>query len=36
MDRREGRKLFVAGTLHDGSACADLESLFIELKPGQP
>ena len=38
VDRREGRKLFVAGTLHDGSAClcADLESLFIELKPGQP
>lgn len=37
VDRREGRKLFVAGTLHDGERlCADLESLFIELKPGQP
>lgn len=37
VDRREGRKLYVAGTLHDGERlCADIESLFIELKPGQP
>ncbi|GED98630.1 PaaI family thioesterase [Gordonia crocea] len=36
VERREGRKLFVAGTLHDGDRlCADIESLFIELRPGQ-
>ena len=36
VDRRDGRKMFVAGTLHDGDRlCADIESLFIELKPGQ-
>ncbi|MFT3661183.1 MAG: PaaI family thioesterase [Gordonia sp. (in: high G+C Gram-positive bacteria)] len=36
VDRREGRKLFVKGTLHDGDRlCADIDSLFIALKPGQ-
>ncbi|MFT3901013.1 MAG: PaaI family thioesterase [Gordonia sp. (in: high G+C Gram-positive bacteria)] len=36
VDRRDGRKMFVAGTLHDGDRlCADIESLFIALKPGQ-
>ncbi|MEZ5210313.1 PaaI family thioesterase [Gordonia sp. (in: high G+C Gram-positive bacteria)] len=33
---RDGRKLFVKGTLHDGDRlCAELDSLFIALKPGQ-
>ncbi len=33
----EGRKAFVKGTLHDGERlCADLDALFIALKPGQP
>ncbi|GAB11759.1 hypothetical protein GOARA_088_00220 [Gordonia araii NBRC 100433] len=37
VEKRDGRKLFVSGTLHDGDRlCADIESLFIELKPGQP
>ncbi|WP_132992228.1 PaaI family thioesterase [Gordonia zhaorongruii] len=37
VERREGRKLFVNGTLHDGERlCADMDALFIELKPGQP
>ncbi|QKT08379.1 PaaI family thioesterase [Gordonia sp. X0973] len=37
VDKRDDRKLFIAGTLHDGDRlCADLESLFIALRPGQP
>lgn len=37
VDKRDGRKAFVKGTLHDGDRlCAELDSLFIELKPGQP
>ncbi|WP_040519651.1 PaaI family thioesterase [Gordonia malaquae] len=36
VERRDGRKLFVKGTLHDGDRlCADMDALFIELKPGQ-
>lgn len=32
-----GRKLFVKGSLHDGDRlCADLDALFITLRPGQP
>ncbi|MFL6062694.1 MAG: PaaI family thioesterase [Marmoricola sp.] len=37
MDRIEGRKRFVRGTLKHGSTlCADAEGLFVELRPGQP
>ena len=37
VERREDRKLYVTGTLHDGDRlCAELDSLFIRLKPGQP
>jgi len=37
VDKRDGRKAFVKGTLHDGDRlCAELDALFIELKPGQP
>ncbi|EGD55330.1 PaaI family thioesterase [Gordonia neofelifaecis] len=36
VERHDGRKNFVRGTLHDGDRlCAELDSLFIELKPGQ-
>ncbi len=36
VDRRDDRKLYVKGTLHDGDRlCADLDALFIALKPGQ-
>ncbi|GAA4744330.1 PaaI family thioesterase [Gordonia alkaliphila] len=36
VDRLEGRKVFVKGTLHDGDRlCADMEALFIQLRPGQ-
>ena len=35
-ERSDGRKLFVNGTLHDGERlCADIDSLFIALRPGQ-
>ena len=37
VDRVEGRKRFVTGTLHHGDVlCADAEGLFVELRPGQP
>jgi hypothetical protein len=33
----EGRKRFLRGTLMDGDVlCAEVEGLFVELKPGQP
>lgn len=33
----DGRKAFVRGTLHDGDRlCADMDALFIALRPGQP
>ena len=36
VDKRDGRKMFVKGTLHEGDRlCADLDALFIALKPGQ-
>ena len=36
VDRVEGRKYFVRGTLHDGDRlCAEMDALFIALKPGQ-
>lgn len=36
VDKRDGRKMFVKGTLHDGDRlCADIDALFIALKPGQ-
>ncbi len=37
VDSYEGRKVFVRGTLHDGDRlCAEVDGLFIQLKPGQP
>jgi acyl-coenzyme A thioesterase PaaI-like protein len=37
VDRQEGRKCFLRGTLHDGDTlCAEAEGLFVALKPGQP
>ncbi|GAB18008.1 hypothetical protein GOEFS_044_00440 [Gordonia effusa NBRC 100432] len=37
VDRVERRKVFVRGTLHDGDRlCAEMDALFIALKPGQP
>lgn len=37
VDRVEGRKLFLVGTLADGeNLLADAEGLFVTLKPGQP
>ena len=37
IDRQEGRKRYVRGTLKDGDQlCAEAETLFIELRPGQP
>ncbi|WP_020495399.1 PaaI family thioesterase [Sciscionella marina] len=36
VDRIEGRKVFIRGSLHDGQRlCAELDALFIQLKPGQ-
>lgn len=36
VDKADGRKLFVKGTLHDGDRlCAELDALFIALRPGQ-
>ncbi|ALG86979.1 PaaI family thioesterase [Gordonia phthalatica] len=36
VERFEGRKYFVRGTLHDGDRlCAEMDALFIALKPGQ-
>lgn len=36
VDRFEGRKYYVRGTLHDGDRlCADMDALFIALRPGQ-
>ncbi|WP_026917375.1 PaaI family thioesterase [Gordonia shandongensis] len=36
VDRSDGRKLFVVGTLHDGDRlCAEMDGLFIALRPGQ-
>jgi len=35
-DRIEGRKVFIKGTMHDGDRlCAEMDALFIKLKPGQ-
>ncbi|MCX4091197.1 PaaI family thioesterase [Nocardia sp. alder85J] len=35
-DRREGRKIYVLGTLYDGDRlCAEANGLFLTLKPGQ-
>ena len=37
FDREEGRKRFLSGELRDGSTlCADVEGLFVALRPGQP
>lgn len=37
LDRQEGRKRFLRGTLHDGDRlCAEAQGLFVALKPGQP
>jgi len=37
VDRIEGRKVFLKGSLHDGDTlCAEAEGLFIKLNPGQP
>ncbi|NMO03942.1 PaaI family thioesterase [Gordonia sp. TBRC 11910] len=37
VDRVEGRKVYVRGTLHEGDRlCAEMDALFIKLKPGQP
>lgn len=36
VDRAEGRKTFLVGTLHDGDTLlADAEALFLRLLPGQ-
>src|SRR5690606_25374293 len=36
-ERRDGRKVYVRATLHDGERlCAEANGLFIVLKPGQP
>jgi acyl-coenzyme A thioesterase PaaI-like protein len=35
--REEGRKRFLSGELRDGGTlCADVEGLFVALRPGQP
>lgn len=37
LDREEGRKRFMVGTLHDGDTlCAEVTALFVQLRPGQP
>lgn len=37
IDREEGRKRFMVGTLHDGDTlCAEITALFVQLRPGQP
>ena len=37
VERLDGRKAFVRGTLHDGDRlCAELDALFVALRPGQP
>lgn len=37
MDRIEGRKVFMKGTVHNGDVlCAEADGLFIKLNPGQP
>lgn len=37
LDREEGRKRFLVGTLHDGETlCAETTALFVQLLPGQP
>ena len=37
LERVEGRKRFLRGTLHDGDIlCAEATGLFVELKPGHP
>ncbi|MFT4124611.1 MAG: PaaI family thioesterase [Gordonia sp. (in: high G+C Gram-positive bacteria)] len=37
VETRDGRKCFVRGTLHDGDRlCAEMDALFIQLRPGQP
>ncbi|KAF0845550.1 acyl-coenzyme A thioesterase PaaI-like protein [Nocardia caishijiensis] len=36
-ERRDGRKVYLKATLHDGDRlCAEANGLFIVLKPGQP
>ncbi|RJO73540.1 PaaI family thioesterase [Nocardia panacis] len=37
VEKREGRKVYVRGTLHHGERlCAEAHGLFLVLKPGQP
>jgi acyl-coenzyme A thioesterase PaaI-like protein len=37
IDRVEGRKIFVSGTLSDGdTVLTEADALFVRLKPGQP
>jgi hypothetical protein len=37
FDREEGRKRFLSGKRRDGGRlCADVEGLFVALRPGQP
>lgn len=36
-DKVDGRKVYIKGTLSDGERlCAEMDALFIKLKPGQP
>jgi len=36
LERVEGRKITVRGTLHHGEVlCSEVEALFVELRPGQ-
>lgn len=36
IEREEGRKLFIRGTLHHADVlCVDAEALFVRLRPGQ-
>ncbi len=37
VDRVDGRKIFVFGTLTDGDTLlTEADALFVKLKPGQP
>jgi len=37
FESEQGRKRLLRGTLHHGDRlCAEAESLFVELLPGQP
>ncbi|MER6975832.1 PaaI family thioesterase [Streptomyces carpinensis] len=37
FEREEGRKRYMTGALRDGErVCAEVEGLFVQLRPGQP